>query len=100
VQVGQPTEEEVKDWAWHSDVRSVADNVLLAVGGKDITFVFSLTVPGCEVKEACGIVPPGQCRRAQGGRCASTQLSQRPPLLSCLPDDAIWTYRCLQQSGH
>lgn len=65
MQIEQPTEDEVKDWAWHSSVGSVDDEVLRVIGGESISFVFSLHVPGCEVKEVCGIVPGG--RGAGGG---------------------------------
>lgn len=69
MQIEQPSEDEVKDWAWHSSVDSVDDEVLRVVGGESVSFVFSLHVPGCEVQEVCGIVPGG--RGAGGGGAAA-----------------------------
>lgn len=60
MQIGAPTEEELKDWAWHSEVQTVDDEVLRVIGGQDISFVFTLHVPGCAVEEQCGIVPGGK----------------------------------------
>lgn len=83
VQIEQPTEDEVKDWAWHSSVESVDDEVLRVIGEESISFVFTLHVPGCEVQEQCGIVPGGRGAgqsmgaagggraRLGGGRCVS-----------------------------
>jgi hypothetical protein len=66
VQVGAPTEEEVKDWAWYSNVQDVDDEVIRIIGGKHISFAFTLHVPGCPVQEACGIIPDG--KGAQGAQ--------------------------------
>jgi hypothetical protein len=65
MQIGAPTEEEVKDWAWHSDVNQVDDEVLRVIGADHISFVFTLHVPGCPVQETCGIIPDGQGAKSQ-----------------------------------
>ena len=41
------------------------DEVLRLVGKGDVSFAFTLHVPGCQVQEACGIVPEGQPGQAQ-----------------------------------
>jgi hypothetical protein len=71
LQRGAPTEEEVKDWAWHSCVDNVDDKVLHVIGADNISFVFTLHVPGCAVQEQCGIQEGGQ---AQGHKYGSTVL--------------------------
>lgn len=72
-QIGAPTEEEVKEWAWHSDVQNVDDEVLRVIGDEHISFAFTLHVSGCPVQEACGIIPEGKgTAQAQGAmRCVA-----------------------------
>ena len=54
-------------------MQTVDDEVLRVIGGQDISFVFTLHVPGCAVEEQCGIVPggkPGQAaKRCDMLRC-------------------------------
>lgn len=69
--MGAPTEEELKDWAWHSEVQGVDDEVLRTIGGEHISFVFTLHVPGCPVEEQCGILPDGKGHAQAGKRCAA-----------------------------
>ena len=82
MQTGQPSEDEVKDWGWHSSRDTVDDDVLREIGADTVSFVFSLHVPGCEVQESSGLASgprgaggAGGCAAMRGtGRCAYAPL--------------------------
>ena len=68
VQTGQPSEDEVKDWGWHSSRSTVDDDVLREIGADNVSFVFSLHVPGCEVQDSSGLASgPRGAAGARGG---------------------------------
>jgi hypothetical protein len=75
LQIEQPSEDEVKDWAWHSSRTTVDDDVLRALSGDHVSFTFTLHVPGCDVQEASGLNSGPRTGGAFGGgasgrRCA------------------------------
>jgi hypothetical protein len=56
-QVGNPAEEDLKHFGWHSDASTVLDDVMQAVAGAEVSFVFSCQVDGKSVEPAVLRVP-------------------------------------------
>lgn len=84
LQIAQPTEDEVKDWAWHSSRDTVDDDVLREIGAEHVSFVFSLHVPGCEVQDSCGLASgPRTGAGARGGTGAAFAAAGRRCAESC-----------------
>jgi hypothetical protein len=95
LQIEQPTEEEVKDWAWHSNTATVDDEVLRLIGNRHISFTFTLHVPGCEVQEQCGLIADSAAKgghAAASGRCASAPVWAR--LILCCVLRCVTLGRC------
>lgn len=86
-QIGAPTEEEIQDWAWHSDISSVQDEVLHEIGGEHVSFVFSLTVDGMPIKEQCGITAnhtqPAAAGAAGSSKAGPSRCAAAATDLSC-----------------
>ncbi|MEW5303086.1 MAG: hypothetical protein WDW36_005813 [Sanguina aurantia] len=82
-QEGDPSEDDLKAWGHHSNASTVADPVMAAIAGEDVSFIFSCQVAGMHIDEspaAKAAVRTHAQRNGMGSGGASIRQTARPRL--------------------